>query len=237
MPLVAICYFAIPFTLMIFGEQYISSGLAAIMFANMPIAVMIASTLFLSLKLAKHQLIGLMIAVFSLCLILMNEMEVGGKNYLMGTLALGAAVVMHALMYVLVQKHCRNIKVFTYNALPNLIAAIALLVTSALTEQPDIQAFTTESISAVVYLGIIASVGGIAAYFKLNEVSSPFTASICFLLFPIVALALSSWTAAHTISQQSLLTMIPLLGGILLTKTDKTFWIEKFRPKKQPILS
>ncbi len=221
MVLIAVGYFAIPFTLMIFGEQYISSGLAAIIFANMPIAVMVTSTLFLNLRLAKHQLGGLVIAVISLCLILINEMQIGGDNYLLGTIALAGAVALHAIMYVMVQKHCRNIEVFTYNALPSLIAALLLLATSSLAEQPSIQSFSTVSISAVVYLGIFASVGGIVAYFKLNQVSSPFSASICFLMFPVVALTLSSWTTEHTISNQSLLMMLPLLGGILLTKTEK----------------
>ena len=36
--IIAVFYFAIPFTLMIAGEMYISSGLASIIFANMPIA-------------------------------------------------------------------------------------------------------------------------------------------------------------------------------------------------------
>jgi len=237
MGIVAIFYFAIPFTLMVFGEQYISSGLASIIFANMPIAVMVTSTLFINLKLAKHQLAGLIVAVVSLCLILMNEMQIGGESYFIGTLALGGAVAMHAFMYVLVQKHCSDIQVLTYNALPCLIAAAFLLVMSMFIEQPDISTFSANSISAVVYLGIIASVGGIVAYFKLGQVSSPFTASICFLLFPIVALGLSSMTSAQAISQQSLLMMVPLLGGILLTKTDRLFWRSAHPLKKQQSLS
>ncbi len=39
-------YFAIPFSLMIYGETYVSSGLASIIFANMPVAVLIASVIF-----------------------------------------------------------------------------------------------------------------------------------------------------------------------------------------------
>lgn len=237
MGIVAIFYFAIPFTLMVFGEQYISSGLASVIFANMPIAVMVVSTLFLNLKLAKHQLAGLIVAVVSLCLILMNEMQIGGESYLIGTLALGGAVVMHAFMYVLVQKYCRGIQVLTYNALPCLIAAVFLLLMSIFIEQPDISTFSVNSLTAVFYLGTIASVGGIVAYFKLGQVSSPFTASICFLLFPIVALALSSMTSSQAISQQSLVMMVPLLGGILLTKTEKLFWRSAPLVKKQHGLS
>lgn len=224
MLIVAIMYFAIPFTLMIYGEQYISSGLASIIFANMPIAVMLTSGLFLGLRLEKHQLFGLVLAVISLCLILSNEMELGGEDYLVGTLSLGLAVAIHAFMYVFAQKQCCDIQVLTYNALPCAIASLFLFAVSAIGENVDVSAFTWDSIAAVVYLGFIASVGGIVAYFKLGQVSSPFHASICFLIFPIVALFISSEVNDEMISSQSVILMLPLLFGILLTKVPKKFF-------------
>jgi len=216
--IVAIMYFAIPFTLMIYGEQYISSGLASIIFANMPVAVMAVSSLFLGLRLSKHQLFGLVVAVVSLCLILSNEMNVGGSDYLIGTASLALAVAFHALMYVLVRKYCGDIQVLTYNALPCLVASLLLFIVSMLGEKVTIQAFTYDSVAAVVYLGLVASVGGIVAYFKLGQVSTPFQASICFLIFPIVALVISAILSGDMLSEQSFILMAPLLMGILLTK-------------------
>ncbi|PMG56312.1 multidrug DMT transporter permease [Vibrio splendidus] len=219
--IVALMYFAIPFTLMIYGEQYISSGLASIIFANMPVAVMLMSGLFLGLRLAKHQIFGLVTAVMSLCLILGNEMQMGGDDYLVGTICLGLAVAIHAVMYVLVQKHCKGIEVLTYNAVPSLIASLFLFAVSAMGESVNVESFTWDSISAVVYLGFVASVGGIVAYFKLGQVSTPFQASICFLIFPVVALLISCYINGEVLSEQSLLMMLPLLCGILLTKAPK----------------
>ncbi|WP_414932628.1 DMT family transporter [Vibrio europaeus] len=224
MLIVSIMYFAIPFTLMIYGEQYISSGLASIIFANMPIAVMLTSSLFLGLRLEKHQMCGLLLAVISLCIILSNEMELGGEDYLIGTLSLGMAVAIHAFMYVFAQKQCRDIQVLTYNAIPCSIASLFLFAVSAVGENVEIDAFTWDSIWAVIYLGLIASVGGIVAYFKLGQVSSPFHASICFLIFPIVALFISSYVNDEMISDQSVVLMLPLLFGILLTKVPKKFF-------------
>ncbi|MDP2499920.1 DMT family transporter [Vibrio splendidus] len=219
--IVALMYFAIPFTLMIYGEQYISSGLALIIFANMPVAVMLMSGLFLGLRLAKHQIFGLVTAVVSLCLILGNEMQMGGDDYLIGTVCLGLAVAIHAVMYVLVQKHCKGIEVLTYNAVPSLIASLFLFAVSAMGESVNVESFTWDSIAAVVYLGFVASVGGIVAYFKLGQVSTPFQASICFLIFPVVALLISCYINGEVLSEQSLLMMLPLLCGILLTKAPK----------------
>lgn len=229
---VAIFYFAIPFTLMIFGEQYISSGLASIIFANMPIAVMVTSSLFLGLRLRKYQIAGLLVAVLSLVLILAKEMSLGGEGYLLGFLALGGAVIMHSVMYVFVEKFCKGIPVLTYNAFPSFVASALLFITSLIVEQPDISQFSMESITAVIYLGMFASVGGIVAYFKLGQVSTPFTASICFLFFPLIALSLSTWIAGNSLSLVSGALLLPLLGGIFVTKAEPHFW-QRFRVKSQ----
>ncbi|MFM2588545.1 DMT family transporter [Vibrio sp. TBV020] len=235
---VAIFYFATPFTLMIFGEQYISSGLASIIFANMPIAVMVTSSLFLGLRLSMLQIAGLLVAVLSLALILATEMTLGGEDYLLGSLALGGAVAIHSVMYVFVEKYCRSTPVLTYNAIPSLIASVCLLLVSFWLEQPQIGSFSVDSMAAVVYLGVFASVGGIVAYFKLGQVSTPFTASICFLFFPLIALSLSSWVAGNSFSMTSLLLMVPLLLGILVTKAEPSFWRKLcfWRAKPQPVL-
>ncbi|MYM58929.1 EamA family transporter [Vibrio sp. OCN044] len=232
--IVAMMYFAIPFTLMIYGEQYISSGLASIIFANMPVAVMLMSGLFLGLRLAKHQLFGLVVAVLSLSLILGTEMQLGGTDYVIGTACLGMAVVIHAVMYVLVQKHCKDIQVLTYNALPCFVASILLFFVSLMGESIDYHAFSSESMSAVAYLGFVASVGGIVAYFKLGQVSTPFQASICFLIFPVVALFISAYVNDEVLSARSLGLLVPLLGGILLTKMPKSaFTLRLTRTNRQ----
>ncbi|WP_367987811.1 DMT family transporter [Vibrio sp. NTOU-M3] len=229
--IVAIFYFAIPFTLMIFGEQYISSGLASIIFANMPIAVMITSSFFLGLRLRKSQIAGLLVAVLSLVLILAKEMSLGGDDYLIGFLALGGAVAIHAVMYVFVEKFCKGIPVLTYNALPNFFAALMLFITSLVFERAEISQFSIYSVTAVIYLGLFASVGGIVAYFKLGQVSTPFTASLCFLFFPLIALGLSTWIADNRVSLVSVALLVPLLGGIFVTKADPKLW-RRFRGKR-----
>ena len=104
------------------------------------------------------------------------------------------------------------------DALPCYIASMFLFATSLFVEHVHFASFTTHSILAVVYLGVIASVGGIVAYFKLGQVSTPFTASICFLIFPLIALGLSDIVTHQTMSRESLLMLLPLFSGILVTK-------------------
>ena len=219
-PLISIFYFSIPFSLMIMGEKYISSGLASIIFANMPIAVMFTSMLFLNLKLNKSQILGTFVSVLSLVAIIAIELELTGKGLITGSLCLISAVLIHALMYVFVKKTCSDIHVLTYNTLPTGFSSIILITVSLFFEEPNLNLFSPQSLYSVIYLGVFASVGGILAYFMLGQVSSPFIASQCFLIFPLIAISINKVFTTNPISDISLTLLVPLLLGIMLTKLN-----------------
>lgn len=66
---------------MIYGETYVNSGLAAIIFANMPVAVLIASVLFLNEKAKLMQIAGLTIAITALTGILLEETNTSTESH------------------------------------------------------------------------------------------------------------------------------------------------------------
>ncbi|EFO1378064.1 EamA family transporter [Escherichia coli] len=214
---ICIFYFAIPFSLMIYGEVYVSSGLAAIIFANMPVAVLVASVIFLNEKTNLIQVTGLTISIISLTSILLAEMKTGTETHWRGGMALVSAVIIHAIIYVQSKKRSCTVSVITFNALPCFLAGLILSVTGWFFEKPLISAFSIYSILATLYLGTFAGVFGILCYFTLQQRSSAFQASLVFLLFPIVAVSLENFIYGYTISTQSMLFIIPLFTGIFLT--------------------
>lgn len=213
---VMLFYFAVPFTLMIYGERYTSSSLAAIIFATMPAAVLAASLLFLRERTSLQQLLGLAISLAALSTILWHETRDSGASQLQGVLALVAAVLIHAVMYVQCKKRCAGISVLSYNALPCLGAGV-LLTLAGFTEAPDYTTFAPQALLAIAYLGVVAGVGGILAYFALQQAAKPFQASLVFLVFPLIAVALENKVNGSSISHESLLLLLPFLLGILLT--------------------
>ncbi|MEI6913143.1 DMT family transporter, partial [Klebsiella pneumoniae] len=101
---ICIFYFAIPFSLMIYGETYVSSGLASIIFSNMPVAVLIASVLFLNEKTNSMQIAGLTIAIVALAGILLEETKTSTETQWQGIIALVSAVIIHAIIYTQCKK-------------------------------------------------------------------------------------------------------------------------------------
>ena len=215
--IIALFYFAIPFTLMIYGELWVSSGLASVIFAMMPVAVLCASILLLREKTNSVQLLGLTIALVALVTVLLHESQGAASGQLLGIVMLIAAVVIHAIMYALCKKRCCDVSVLTFNTLPCLMAGIVLTLVGGFIEQPVIAQFSSHSLLAVVYLGAFAGVFGILCYFLLQKRATAFQASIVFLIFPIIALNLENILYGRSLSFASLCLMGPLALGIFLT--------------------
>ncbi|MGY3968384.1 DMT family transporter [Aeromonas enteropelogenes] len=214
MPIVALFYFAIPFWFMLEGEKYISSGLAAIIFSYMPIAIMLLSYFITKQHFSLRQIQALLVTLLSLVSIISIESDISGSNYLIGIVLLTSAVLLHAIIYILKQHRLGHIHVLTFSAIPSGIASLLLLMAGLVTEPLVFADMQLSSLLAVLYLGSIAGVGGIVAYFRLNALVSPFKASLCFLIFPVIAVALEAVVTGRSLSPYSLLFILPLAGGI-----------------------
>ncbi|VFP84468.1 EamA-like transporter family protein [Candidatus Erwinia haradaeae] len=214
---VTLFYFALPFTLMIYGERYTSSSLASIIFATMPAIILILSLLVLRERTSIQQILGLGMSISALSIILWHEMHhTTGTNQLRGMVALLVAVCMHGIMYVQCKKRCVGMSVLSYNALPSLGAG-TLLTFAGLCESPHLQNFTLQALLAIIYLGIIAGVGGVLAYFSLQQITKPFQASMVFMIFPLIAVILERIiNGSCMMSSYSLMLLAPFLLGMVL---------------------
>ena len=221
--IICLFYFAIPFTLMIYGEIYVSSSLAAIIFSTMPAAVLISSVFILNEKTSQAQIVGLIIATLSLVNILVSEsgtaMAIEGHGW--GFFALISAVSIHAIIYVQCKKRCCHVSVITFNALPCFVAGLLLVSCGLFFEAPHITIFSSHSIWSTFYLGAFAGVFGILCYFSLQQKVSSFKASLVFLIFPLIAIVLESHVYDYDLSSLSKMLMIPLVAGIFFTLTPK----------------
>lgn len=73
--IICLFYFAIPFSLMIYGELYVSASLAAIIFSVILVAVLAASMFLLKEAVNLYQIVGLIVTLMALTLILINELR------------------------------------------------------------------------------------------------------------------------------------------------------------------
>lgn len=215
---VTLSYFSVPYYLLNYGEMHVSSGLTALLFSCMPVFILIFSALFLRERIHFSQVAGIAIGFASLFMIIRSQglhLDHAGS---LGVLAILAAAVMHALCYVITKKKGSAISVITYNTLPIGIAGVMLFVAGLWFEAPAFDAITLRSWSALLYLGLVASVGGFIVYFMLLKRLSPIILSFVFIIFPVFAVIIGAWYEGQSISRELMMYSATLLAGFAVTK-------------------
>lgn len=215
---VTLGYFSVPYYLLNYGEQYVASGLTALLFSTMPVFILIFSAFFLKERIFLSQVLGIAIGFGSLFMIIKSQGLHLDYSELFGVVAILVAAVMHALSYVITKQRGSDIGVITFNTLPIGIAGVGLFVAGLLMERPDLSAVTARSWAALAYLGLAASVGGFIVYFFLLKRLSPVALSFVFIIFPVFAVIIGAWYEGSTISQDLIGFTLLLLVGFAITK-------------------
>jgi len=210
------CY-CLPFTLVLYGEQYVDPSTAAIIFAMMPVAVMLISMVLLNAPTSLLQLMGSVLAMVALFCILQEEARASLSNNWKGALAVVLAVFMHAFMYVQCKKRSCPVSLFTFNTLPCLAAGLILTMIGAIVEKPMLENITWLSFASIIYLGIVAGVFGILCYFSLQKRISTFRSSLVFICFPVITVILECVVMDSVFSQTSWLLLAVMMGGVFLS--------------------
>lgn len=216
--LLTLFYFTIPYYLLSFGEQYVSSGLTSLLFSSMPIFSIIFSKIFLKDKIYLNQVIGITLGFLCLIYILISEGLVISYTDFLGVASILLAAIMHGFLYVYSKKAGDGINVFTFNTLPIGVAGVLLCLLSFVFEKNQLHAISLNSWLALIYLGVVASVGGFIAYFYLLKRMSPVILSFIFIIFPVVAIFISAIYENKPISTHFIISTFIMLCGFAITK-------------------
>ncbi len=223
---VTLSYFSLPYYLLNYGEMHVSSGLTALLFSCMPVFILIFSAVLLREKIYPSQVIGIAIGFGSLFMIIRSQGLHLDHAEFFGVLAILAAALMHALCYVVTKKQGTAISVITYNTLPIGLAGLMLFVAGLSVEAPVFDDITTRSWGALLYLGLVASVGGFIVYFLLLKRLSPIILSFVFIIFPVFAVVIGAWYEGQSISQELMIYSAVLLAGFAITKLPVEKWLK-----------
>jgi drug/metabolite transporter (DMT)-like permease len=221
---VTLSYFSLPYYLLNYGEMHVSSGLTALLFSCMPVFILMFSALFLRERIYPSQMLGIAIGFGSLFMIIRSQGLHLDQAEWLGVLAILCAAVMHALCYVVTKKHGSAISVITYNTLPIGIAGAMLFIVGLSVETPVFSDVSARSWGALLYLGLVASVGGFIVYFLLLKRLSPIILSFVFIIFPVFAVIIGAWYEGQTLSRELMIYSAVLLSGFALTKLPVEKW-------------
>lgn len=209
--LMVLGYFCLPFFLINYGEQHVSSGLAALLFSSMPLYMLVFSALMLHERIYLRQMIGIGLGFYALAMVIQGEGLDFAYDQKLGMVAILLAAMMHAACYIAAKKYGAAISPVTFNTLPIGIAGFLLTGTGFALERPNLAAMSSSSLLALLYLGVVASVVGFLAYFFLLKRLGPVALSFVFLIFPVLSIVLD-----HLVEGTKFSANFPFFAGLLL---------------------
>jgi drug/metabolite transporter (DMT)-like permease len=205
----------IPFPLIAFGEQRVSSSLAAILIAAVPLVVA-----FLALRFdraeqpTRTRFIGMLIGLGGVAALV--GIDIGGRgSELVGAAAVLAATFGYACGPLIVKRHLSGADPLGPVAGALGIASIMLLplaLGGLPTETPS-----DEAIASVVVLGVICTALAFLIFFRLIAEIGPSRATIITYVNPVVALALGVAILDEHVTTGTVAGLLLILAGSWLS--------------------
>ena len=184
--------FSFPFVLVYWGEQYIGSGLASILFATYPFVVAVFSHLFLpGERLSVFKIGGTLLGFAGVVVIFRADLATGTAGF-PGMAAIVLSTVLQGFSLVLVKRMGKHIPPVQLTLGGMSLSVVLLWAMAFLMEDPSALRFDAAGIGSIAYLGTFGSVLTFVVYYWLLKRVEAVFLSLTSLITPILAVVLGA---------------------------------------------
>jgi drug/metabolite transporter (DMT)-like permease len=215
--------FAFCYGLVYWGEQYIPSGLTAVLFGVMPLyTAILAAALLQDEPLRARVILGVALALAGLSLAFAESLELGSEQ----GAALGAAAVVlsplgAALGNIAIKRRAQQLDAIVLNGWAMLVGGVLLLGASAVTEDWGEAVWGAKAIGSIVYLAVVGSaIAFVVLTILLREMSAQASSFIA-LMIPFGALAFGAVLYDEAITAQAIAGAALVAAGLLAARTRR----------------
>lgn len=223
----------IPFTLMVYGQLRIASGLAAVLNATTPLFTLVVARLFAGEALTASKVAGVVLGV-------------GGVAILVGPAALGAnassvigmlCILGAALSYAVSALWMRRLR-----HIPPLVSATAQVTCSTVMLLPlagvaerfwQLPMPGTPALLAVLGLALISTALAYIVFFRLNASAGPTNVMLVTLLIPVTATILGVAFLNETLTRHQVAGALVIASGLVVIDGRMLRWLGQLRLERR----
>jgi drug/metabolite transporter (DMT)-like permease len=177
----------------VFAEQWVPSGLAAVLVATSPFWMAgVEASLRDGERLRLNSIVGLIVGFAGILVLVWPDLTFGStdRKFLAGVIALQIASLGWALGSAYSRRHARNDHILGTTALQMLFGGLMMLAAGTVRGEWQHLFFTPRTATALVYLSTIGAIGGFVAYtYALRHLTVSFV-SLYAYINPVIAVAL-----------------------------------------------
>ncbi|MDO8549402.1 MAG: EamA family transporter [Ignavibacteria bacterium] len=224
--------YVIPYGLVYWAEQFVPSGLAAVLFAVYPFFVLLFSYMALpGESIGFYKVLGIVLG-FGGILVIFSE-NIGGdiSSYLLGMTALVLSGITQAANVVVIKKYGHYLNPLSMNFIPMIIAGIFFLIIAFLFEDFNLLVFDTNAYLSVLYLALFGTVITFTSYYWLLKRVNVVILSLIAFINPMIALLLGWFIYNEQLSSRHLWGSILVLTGLLWANLGNAIFNTRRRKK------
>lgn len=222
----SILFLACGLTGAVWAEQFIDSGITALVISIEPLIVVMLMWLFTRELPKWSKFIGCVIGMIGMFLLVSQQEVVGDPGDLKGIVAIMFAVICWGVGSVFISRADLPQSMFTVASMQMLISAVAVFMISYLSGDLiglDVFKWDTKIYYSWTYLVIFGSVIAYSAFNYLLKNVSPEKVATSTYVHPIVAVFLGWSIRSEVITTQTLIAMGVMLVGVYFINTNLDF--------------
>ena len=220
--------FGLNYGLVFWGEQYITSGLAALLQATLPAFGLVFAHFHLPAeRLSWTKIGGVVLGVFGVGVVFSNQLAVSGRQALAGCVALILSAMFAAYSNVLVKAFGKHLNPAVLSAGQMLFGLLLLLAVGLPLEGNPLRFhWTPMAVIAMLYLAIVGSVIAFLLYYWLVLNMDVTKSMLIALVTPVVAVLLGMLVLDEEFSWRT------LAGGAMIILGIGLIVVRKARKKE-----
>src|SRR5256714_7379248 len=233
---VGLLQFSLNYGLVFWGEQRISSGLAAVLQSTFPTFGLVIAHFYLpNERMTARKVIGVLLGFVGVAVIFSDQLTIAGKGALLGSIALVMTRFFGSYGNVLVKAYGTQIDPFVLAAGQMVCGFPPLLALGITTEgNPFRLHWTPIVVLSLVYLVVIGSVIAFTLYYWLVRHMDVTNTMLIGLVTPVIAVVLGMIVLHEQLNWRlfaGAACIISGIGMIVLRKRQKTVAIDEEEPE------
>jgi len=216
--------FTLNYGLVFWGEQYISSGLAALLQATLPAFGLVIAHFYLpGERITWAKIAGVILGVLGVGVVFSNQLSIAGGTALAGSIALVLSAFFAAYSNVLVKARGQKLNPAILAAGQMFFGMIPLLMIGLLVDGSPLRLhWTMISAVAMLYLALVGSVLAFLLYYWLVHNMDVTKSMLIALVTPVVAVVLGMLVLREELNWRTVAGGAMIMAGIGFIVVRKT---------------
>jgi len=221
--LLGITFIALPYALLFWAEQQITSSLTAVIFSSYPLSVAFFTPFVTGQRVPRRAVYGMVWAVGGIAVLFYSELSLSWRM-LAGGFAVIGAVLIGSWSSIYAKRELKDVNPLVGTTVQFAMAAVFLYIASFVLERGTISAWTRSSLLALAFLVVFGSVITFSLYYWLLKSLLPYQLSTLNLIVPVIAIAEGALILREPVPPVMLIASLVVLvavGSILRAEDER----------------